>query len=59
MHTASYFGYLADHVSRKKMYGLEFIVIIFATIGQALASGPPSVRRYSNTRHPRFLSAFY
>ncbi|KAI0553691.1 major facilitator superfamily domain-containing protein [Xylaria curta] len=37
------FGYLADHVGRKKMYGLELIVIIFATIGQALASGSPSV----------------
>ncbi|KAI1175040.1 major facilitator superfamily domain-containing protein [Nemania sp. FL0916] len=37
------FGYLADHVGRKKMYGLELIVIIFATIGQALSSGSPSV----------------
>lgn len=37
------FGYLADHVGRKKMYGLELILIIFATIGQALASGSPSV----------------
>ncbi|KAH9909096.1 phosphate permease [Xylariomycetidae sp. FL2044] len=37
------FGYLADHVGRKKMYGLELIIIIFATLGQALASGSPSV----------------
>ncbi|KAI0185368.1 phosphate permease [Xylaria flabelliformis] len=37
------FGYLADHVGRKKMYGVELIIIIFATIGQALASGSPSV----------------
>lgn len=37
------FGYLADRLGRKKMYGLELIVIIFATIGQALASGSPSV----------------
>ncbi|CAJ2501935.1 Uu.00g047880.m01.CDS01 [Anthostomella pinea] len=37
------FGYLADHVGRKKMYGLELIVIIFATLGQALTSGSPSV----------------
>ncbi|KAI8635277.1 phosphate permease [Xylariaceae sp. FL1651] len=37
------FGYLADHVGRKKMYGLELIVIIFATLGQALSSGSPSV----------------
>ncbi|KAI4865816.1 phosphate permease [Hypoxylon rubiginosum] len=37
------FGYLADHVGRKRMYGLELIIIIFATLGQALASGSPSV----------------
>ncbi|KAI1119512.1 major facilitator superfamily domain-containing protein [Nemania sp. NC0429] len=37
------FGYLADRLGRKKMYGLELIVIIFATIGQALSSGSPSV----------------
>ncbi|KAI1265836.1 phosphate permease [Xylariaceae sp. FL1019] len=37
------FGYLADRLGRKKMYGIELIIIIFATIGQALASGSPSV----------------
>ncbi|OAQ63029.1 inorganic phosphate transporter PHO84 [Pochonia chlamydosporia 170] len=36
------FGMLADLVGRKKMYGLELIVIIFATIGQALTSGSPA-----------------
>ncbi|KAG6041658.1 acid phosphatase pho5 [Claviceps citrina] len=36
------FGFLADVVGRKKMYGLELIVIIFATIGQSLTSGSPS-----------------
>lgn len=36
------FGYLADVVCRKRMYGLELIVIIFATLGQALISGSPS-----------------
>jgi PHS family inorganic phosphate transporter-like MFS transporter len=35
------FGYLADVVGRKKMYGLELILIIFATLAQALSS--PSV----------------
>ena len=35
--------YLADKVGRKKMYGLELIIIIFATVGQALSSGSPSV----------------
>ncbi|KAI0154935.1 phosphate permease [Xylariaceae sp. FL1272] len=37
------FGYLADRLGRKKMYGLELILIIFATVGQALSSGSPSV----------------
>ncbi|KAI1465859.1 phosphate permease [Daldinia caldariorum] len=37
------FGWLADRVGRKRMYGLELIIIIFATLGQALSSGSPSV----------------
>lgn len=37
------FGALADVVGRKKMYGLELIVIIFATLGQALSSSSPAV----------------
>lgn len=37
------FGYLADRVGRKKMYGLELIIIIFATVAQALSSNSPSV----------------
>lgn len=36
------FGILADIVGRKKMYGLELIIIIFATLAQALTSGSPS-----------------
>ena len=36
------FGALADIVGRKKMYGLELIIIIFATLAQALTSGSPS-----------------
>lgn len=36
------FGMLADIVGRKRMYGLELIVIIFATLAQALTSGSPS-----------------
>jgi PHS family inorganic phosphate transporter-like MFS transporter len=35
------FGFLADIVGRKKMYGLELIIIIFATLAQALTA--PSV----------------
>jgi MFS transporter, PHS family, inorganic phosphate transporter len=37
------FGYLADVVGRKKMYGLELIIIIFATLAQALSSPSISV----------------
>jgi len=37
------FGYLADVVGRKKMYGLELIIIIFATTAQALSSDSPSI----------------
>ncbi|RUS20112.1 hypothetical protein BC937DRAFT_86333 [Endogone sp. FLAS-F59071] len=41
------FGYLADHVGRKKMYGLELIVIIVATIGQAVSGQGPAVSVWS------------
>ncbi|KAM3072201.1 acid phosphatase pho5 [Clarireedia jacksonii] len=37
------FGYLADVVGRKKMYGLELIVIIFATLAQSLSAPSPAV----------------
>lgn len=37
------FGTLADIVGRKQMYGLELILIIFATIAQALTSSSPSM----------------
>ncbi|KAI9696876.1 MAG: acid phosphatase pho5 [Bogoriella megaspora] len=37
------FGILADIVGRKKMYGLELILIIFATLAQALTSDSPSM----------------
>jgi PHS family inorganic phosphate transporter-like MFS transporter len=37
------FGYLADVVGRKKMYGLELILIIFATLAQSLSSPSPAV----------------
>lgn len=36
------FGMLADIVGRKRMYGLELIVIIFATLAQALSAGSPA-----------------
>lgn len=37
------FGYLADRVGRKRMYGLELIIIIVATIGQSLSGSGPAV----------------
>lgn len=37
------FGTLADVVGRKQMYGLELILIIIATLAQALTSSSPSM----------------
>ncbi|PGH13288.1 phosphate:H+ symporter [Polytolypa hystricis UAMH7299] len=37
------FGWLADIVGRKKMYGLELMIIIVATLAQALSSDSPAV----------------
>ena len=36
------FGILADLVGRKRMYGLELILIIFATLAQALSAHSPA-----------------
>ncbi|KAL7273946.1 Inorganic phosphate transporter pho84 [Rhizina undulata] len=37
------FGWLADVVGRKKMYGLELMVIIIGTLAQSLSSQSPSM----------------
>ncbi|CAK4022801.1 Repressible high-affinity phosphate permease [Lecanosticta acicola] len=37
------FGFLADVVGRKRMYGLELIVIIFATLAQSLTSNSQAI----------------
>ena len=37
------FGIAADIVGRKRMYGFELILIVFATRGQALSSSSPSM----------------
>jgi PHS family inorganic phosphate transporter-like MFS transporter len=37
------FGYLADHVGRKRMYGVELIIIIVGTVGQTLVGNAHSV----------------
>ncbi|KAF7507047.1 acid phosphatase pho5 [Endocarpon pusillum] len=37
------FGWLADIVGRKRMYGLELIIIIFCTLAQALSSDSSAI----------------
>jgi len=37
------FGWLADVVGRKRMYGLELILIIFATLAQSLSASSPAI----------------
>lgn len=37
------FGFLADVVGRKRMYGLELILIIFATLAQSLSADSPAI----------------
>lgn len=37
------FGWLADQVGRKRMYGLELILIIFATLAQSLSADAPGL----------------
>ncbi|GAA6047400.1 hypothetical protein JCM3770_001286 [Rhodotorula araucariae] len=37
------FGWLADLVGRKKMYGFELMIIIIATVGQAVAGHAPAI----------------
>ncbi|KXN84109.1 Inorganic phosphate transporter PHO84 [Leucoagaricus sp. SymC.cos] len=37
------FGWLADIVGRKRMYGVELMIMIIATFGQALSGEAPSV----------------
>lgn len=36
------FGYLADHVGRKRMYGVELMIIIMGTVGQTLVGNAPA-----------------
>jgi len=37
------FGWLADHVGRKRMYGIELILMIVGAIGQALCGSGPGL----------------
>lgn len=36
------FGYLADRLGRKRMYGIELIIIIVGTVGQTLVGNSPA-----------------
>ncbi|KAI9247543.1 phosphate:H+ symporter [Sporodiniella umbellata] len=36
------FGYLADRVGRKRMYGVELMIIIVGTVGQTLVGNSPA-----------------
>ena len=37
------FGWLADRVGRRKMYGVELAIIVFATLAQSLAGPSPAM----------------
>jgi PHS family inorganic phosphate transporter-like MFS transporter len=37
------FGYLADVLGRKRMYGIELLIIISATLGQSLSAPSTAV----------------
>ncbi|KAE9410254.1 MFS general substrate transporter [Gymnopus androsaceus JB14] len=53
------FGWLADVVGRKKMYGLELMLIIFSTFAQALSANGPSVLHYWCSCHLAFPCGDY
>ncbi|KIK59352.1 hypothetical protein GYMLUDRAFT_85974 [Collybiopsis luxurians FD-317 M1] len=49
------FGWLADHVGRKKTYGLELVLIIFTNFAQAIAGGGPAINVIGTLILWRFL----
>lgn len=49
------FGWAADILGRKKMYGLELIVIIIGTLGQAVAGHAPAISIYGVLIMWRFI----
>lgn len=38
-----FFGWLADRIGRKRMYGIELMIIIMATLAQALSSASRAI----------------
>jgi len=49
------FGYLADIVGRKRMYGIELIIIVFSCFAQALSGNGPAVNIIGAITVWRFL----
>ncbi|WVQ71037.1 phosphate:H+ symporter [Cryptococcus sp. DSM 104548] len=49
------FGWLADRLGRKKMYGIELVIIIIGTLGQAVAGRAPGVNIYGVIIMWRFI----
>ncbi|KAF7335163.1 Phosphate transporter [Mycena sanguinolenta] len=52
------FGWLADIVGRKRMYGLELIIVIIATFAQALSAGNHAVSIVGVLVVWRFIASF-
>ncbi|KAL0568226.1 hypothetical protein V5O48_013764 [Marasmius crinis-equi] len=52
------FGYLGDIKGRKKMYGFELVIIVVATLGQAVAAGGQSINVISVLTMWRFVMGF-
>ncbi|WWC58526.1 phosphate:H+ symporter [Kwoniella dejecticola CBS 10117] len=49
------FGWLADHVGRKRMYGIELMIIIVGTLGQAVAGHAAGISIYGVIIMWRFI----
>ncbi|OCF55548.1 phosphate:H+ symporter [Kwoniella mangroviensis CBS 10435] len=49
------FGWLADHVGRKRMYGIELMIIIVGTLGQAVAGHAAGINIYGVMIMWRFI----
>ncbi|KAL1411287.1 hypothetical protein Q8F55_002238 [Vanrija albida] len=49
------FGWLADHVGRKRMYGIELMIIIVGTLGQVVSGHGPGVNIYGVIIMWRFI----
>lgn len=50
-----FFGFLADHLGRKKMYGIELMIIMVGTLGQTVAGQAFGVNIYAVIIMWRFI----